>query len=105
MAYDRVMQKTHREAFETNRSLDRKIVEKVPRIELLDPAVVEVLRRKTPMERLAMVFAANRTMRLRIEGHLRSCHPEWDDQTLMQEIARRMCRGTARAASSRRRDP
>ncbi|MCX7426352.1 MAG: hypothetical protein NTW96_12110 [Planctomycetia bacterium] len=65
-----------------------------PSIELLDEAVVEVLRRKTPVERVAMIFAANRTMRLRLEGHLRTRHPEWDDQTVMQEIARRMSRGT-----------
>jgi hypothetical protein len=51
-----------------------------PCIELLDEAVVEVLRRKTPAERLAMVFAADRTMRLRLEGHLRSCHPDWHTQ-------------------------
>jgi hypothetical protein len=72
------------------RSKDRQ-----PCVELIDDAVVEVLRRKTPTERVAMVFAANRTMRLRLEGHLRSRHPDWDDQTVMQEIARRMSRGAS----------
>ena len=66
---------------------------KRPCVELLDEAIVEVLRRKTPVERVAMIFAANRTMRLRLEGHFRSCHPDWDDQAVMQEIARRMSRG------------
>jgi hypothetical protein len=66
-----------------------------PCVELLDEAVVEVLRRKTPAERVAIIFAANRTMRLRLEGHLRSRHPDWDDQTVMQEIARRMSRGAS----------
>lgn len=42
------------------------------RIELLDPEIVKILQSKTPAERLAMVFAANRTMRLRLEGHLRT---------------------------------
>ena len=64
-----------------------------PCIELLDEAIVKVLRRKTPTERVAMIFAANRTMRLRLEGHLRTRHPDWDSQTVMQEIARRMSRG------------
>ena len=64
-----------------------------PCVEILDDAVVEVLRRKTPTERVAMIFAANRTMRLRLEGHFRTCHPDWDNQTVMQEIARRMSRG------------
>ena len=67
---------------------------KVPCIEILDDAMVEVLRRKTPAERLAMVFAANRTMRLRLEGHLRSVHPDWDAPAVMREIARRMSGGT-----------
>ena len=66
---------------------------KRPCVELLDEAVVKVLRKKTPAERVAMIFAANRTMRLRLEGHLRSRHPDWDDQALMQEIARRMSHG------------
>jgi hypothetical protein len=64
------------------------------RIEILDNEVVEVLRRKTPTERLAMVFAANRTMRLRLEGHLRTRHPDWGTPQIMEEIARRMSRGT-----------
>jgi hypothetical protein len=65
-----------------------------PCIEVLDEAIVEALRRKTPAERVAMIFAANRTMRLRLEGHLRSTHPDWDTPTVMREIARRMNRGT-----------
>ena len=64
------------------------------RIELLDPAMVEVLKSKTPTERLAMVFAANRTMRLRLEGHLRTYHPNWTDEQIQQEIAKRMLGGT-----------
>jgi hypothetical protein len=64
-----------------------------PCIELLDGAIVGVLRRKTPSERVAMIFAANRTMRLRLEGHLRTRHPDWDNHAVMQEIARRMLGG------------
>jgi hypothetical protein len=60
-----------------------------PCIELLDEAVVEVLRRKTPAERVAMVFDAERTMRLVLEAHLRWRHPEWDAQQVAREIARR----------------
>jgi hypothetical protein len=72
---------------------DRSAQKNRPCIEILDEAVVDVLRRKTPTERVAMIFAANRTMRLRLEGHLRTRHPDWDSQTVMQEIARRMSRG------------
>jgi hypothetical protein len=60
-----------------------------PRIELLDEAVVEVLRRKTPAERVAMVFDAERTMGLLLAAHLRWRHPDWDAAEVAREIARR----------------
>jgi hypothetical protein len=63
-------------------------------IEVVDDAIAEILRRKTPAERVAMVFAANRTMRLLIEGHLRTYHPDWDEARVRAEIARRMILGT-----------
>ena len=62
------------------------------RIELLDPAMVEVFRAKTPAERMAMIGECNETMRLRLQGHLRTVHPDWDDSQLQREIARRMYR-------------
>ena len=71
---------------------DRPPARKVPCIKLLDDAMVEVLRRKTPAARVAMVFDANRTMRLRLEAYLRWRHPDWDTPTVMREIARRMLR-------------
>jgi len=63
-------------------------------IEVMDEAVAEMLRRKTPAERVAMVSECHRTMRLMLEGYLRSRHPEWDDARLQAEVARRMTRGT-----------
>ena len=69
------------------------------RIELLDPGIVKILQSKTPAERLAMVFAANRTMRLRLEGHFRTYHPEWTDEQIQGEIAKRMLGGTAGTGS------
>lgn len=62
-------------------------------IEVVDDAVAEVLRRHTLIERVAMVLAANRTMRLIIEGRLRTRHPDWEDRQLAAEVARRMSRG------------
>ena len=62
-------------------------------IEVVDDALAEVLRRKTVTERVAMVLDANRTMRLRMEGHLRTRYPDWTDQEIMAEVARRMLSG------------
>jgi hypothetical protein len=65
------------------------------RIEVLDSIMVEVLRSKTPAERVAMGLECNRTARLLIEGHLRTQHPEWSDEQVAAEIARRMLGGTS----------
>jgi hypothetical protein len=40
------------------------------RIEVVDEEVAELLRRKTPAERVKMISDAHRTMRLIIEGGL-----------------------------------
>ena len=63
-------------------------------IEVVDEAVAEILRKKTPAERLAIGFAANRTARRIMAGGLRSQYPEWDDARIQKEIARRMSGGT-----------
>ena len=60
-----------------------------PRIEILDDAMVAVLRRKTPAERVAMVFDAERTMRLMLEAHIRWRRPDWNAEQVAREIARR----------------
>ena len=63
-------------------------------IELLDEDYAEVLRTKTPTERVAMALEANRFVRLRLEAHLRELHADWSDQEIAAEIARRMLYGT-----------
>ena len=70
----------------------------VRRIEVLDEAIVEVLRAKTPAERVAMVFEAERTMRLTLDAQFRSRHPDWDDDRVAREIARRWNPESDRAA-------
>ena len=64
-------------------------------IEVVDDAVAEMLRHKTPAERVAMIGDCNETMRLLIEAGVRRFHPEWDDPQINKEVARRMTRETA----------
>ena len=68
---------------------------KRPSIELLDDRVVAVLRGKTVAERVAMVFDAERTMRLLLEAHLCWRHPDWDASQIAAEIARRRGLGSS----------
>ena len=59
----------------------------------MDDAVADVQRNMTPAQKLQLVFAANRAMRLRIEGALRTWHPDWSDEQISREVARKMTRG------------
>ena len=55
----------------------------------LDDAEAEVLRRMTPAQRVAMVFRLNRRLRIAVEGNVRSCHPDWGDERVREEVLRR----------------
>jgi hypothetical protein len=63
------------------------------RIEVVDDAVAEALRKKTIAERIMMVSDCHRTARLLVEGNVRTRHPDWDDARVRAEVARRMARG------------
>ncbi|MBX3330997.1 MAG: hypothetical protein KF722_11380 [Nitrospira sp.] len=63
------------------------------RIEVLDPVMAEVLRRKTPAERLAIGFGLWRSARMLLRGQLASLHPEWDAIRIDREVARRLSHG------------
>lgn len=65
----------------------------VRRIEVLDEAMAEVLRRKTPAERLAIGFGLWRSARTMLRGQLTSLHPEWDAERLEREVVRRLSHG------------
>ncbi|MGA2498171.1 MAG: hypothetical protein ABSH20_10540 [Tepidisphaeraceae bacterium] len=69
------------------------------RMEVVDETVAEILRRKTPAERVAMLCECNRTVRSILYGSLESRHPDWSEAQIRREIARRMCDG-ARGADS-----
>jgi hypothetical protein len=64
------------------------------RIEVVDDDIAAVLRTKTPTEKAAMMFGANRFIRARIAGHLITHHPDWPDERIQAEVARRLLDGT-----------
>ena len=49
------------------------------RIELFDPAMVAILKAKTPAEKLAMAFDIRERARLRLVAHFQLLHPHWTD--------------------------
>ncbi len=60
------------------------------RMEVPDDAVVEVLRRLTPAERLAIANRMWVSARQALLSMLRAEHPDWTDQQVQQEVVRRM---------------
>lgn len=66
-----------------------------PRIETIDPALAEVLRQRSPAERLAMIAAANRTARILAAAGVRFVHPDWDEPRVQAEVIRRVCGGSS----------
>ncbi|CAI4032159.1 hypothetical protein DNFV4_02587 [Nitrospira tepida] len=69
------------------------MIKEIRRIEVVDEAMAEVLRRKTPAERLAIGFGLWRSARKLLRGQLASLHPEWDAEQLDREVVRRLSHG------------
>ena len=61
-----------------------------PVVEILDPFVVESLRKKTPAERLAMAFGMWDFAMGMMQANLRREYPEWTTEELQREIRRRV---------------
>ena len=55
--------------------------------------MADVYRQKTPAERLQIGFAMWRAARKLIEAGVRRQHPEWSDDLVSGEIARRLSHG------------
>jgi len=63
-------------------------------IEVIDDDLAEVLRKKSPAERVQMIAAANRTARLLAAAGIRFRHPDWNERRIQDEVIRRVCGGT-----------
>jgi hypothetical protein len=59
-------------------------------IEAIDDDLAAVLRMKSPAERLRMVGEANDTARILAAAGIRYLHPDWCEDQICREVARRM---------------
>lgn len=64
-----------------------------PVIEILEPEMVEILRQKTPAERLTQAFRMWETAREMIRGTIRQQHPDWSEEQVLREAANRLSHG------------
>ena len=62
-------------------------------IEAVDDAVAEVLRRKTPAERIRIGFDMWASARAMLTAHLKVSHPDWSPSEVSKEVARRLSHG------------
>ena len=62
-------------------------------IEVLDPAMADVLRRKTPAERLAIASGIWESVRIMLLTQLAERHPDWSPPQVEREVVRRMSHG------------
>ncbi len=62
-------------------------------IEVVDERTAEVLRGKTGAERLQIASDMYSSARRMIISHLRAEHPDWDEQQVVEEAARRLSHG------------
>jgi hypothetical protein len=63
-------------------------------IEVVDDAMAEILKQKTPGERIQIGFKMWTSARKMLTAHLKSTHSEWDDTRISKEVAKRLSHGT-----------
>ena len=64
-----------------------------PDPEVVSDGMAEILRRKTPQERLAIVAGLWRLARRLVSASVRAMHPAWGETEIQREVARRMSHG------------
>lgn len=67
-------------------------------LEVVDDQMAAVLRQKTGAERLRIAFGMFSAARRMLTSHLTTQHPEWDEERVQREVARRISRGAVDGA-------
>jgi uncharacterized membrane protein YagU involved in acid resistance len=60
---------------------------------VVDDAMAEVLRRKTPAERIRIGFSIWISAHNMLMVHMKKTHPEWNIERLNKEVAGRLAHG------------
>lgn len=67
-----------------------------PVVEIIDPMIVEILRRMTPAERIAQAFRLWRSAVVITRGSVRQQHPDWTEEQVLRESANRLSHGATK---------
>ena len=66
------------------------------RIEVIDDQMAEVLKNKTPQERLMIAFEMWESTKKMLTNFLYSEYPEWNQKQIHNEVVKRMSHGSIR---------
>lgn len=58
-------------------------------IEVVDDNMAEILRQKTPAERIRIGFMLWSSARKMLRSHLKHAHPQWDEERIDKELRKR----------------
>ncbi len=64
-------------------------------IEVVDDVMCEILRQKSPLERLKIGFGLWSSARKQLYSYIRSLHPDWDGKKISSEVIKRISHGAA----------
>ncbi len=62
-------------------------------IEVLDDQMIEVLKTKTPQQRLAIAFGMWSSAKKQLTNYLRGQYLDWDEKKIHQEVVKRLSHG------------
>jgi hypothetical protein len=65
-----------------------------PRVEVIDDATAAMFRAMTPAQRVASAAGAHRAAQRLVAAGVRAGHPDWPEELVAREVARRMGGGT-----------
>jgi len=63
-------------------------------IEVIDDKTAEILRQKTPAERLSIGFSLWHSTNQLLPSLIKSLHPEWSNAKISREVIKRLSHGT-----------
>jgi hypothetical protein len=62
-------------------------------IDVIDDIMVDIYKQKSPFERLIIAFGLWDSARTQLFYNLRSLWPDWDEEKIWREIAKRISHG------------
>ena len=70
-------------------------------LDMMDDAMADILRQKSPLERLQIAGRMWKSARVMLRGSIRTFHPDWSEEQVNRELIRRISLGAIELESVR----